>query len=293
MLQSLTSTTNNQSTQGYQGNQSQSHNQGTQNTQSTTNTTDTTTTDSSGRSKGQTNTYSPYAQSLYNQGAFNTALANPVGQQFADMLMKAMKGDFQDLPLVQSGVQQSLMASNRAMQASKDALGRAGLGSDPISRGIMSQLLMQGNQATAEVGPQIAQQYLSMIPGFLSTELNTGISALSSAAGYNNQVNTNNQYSGTQTTQGQQTSNTNTNQQYNQYGQTNSMSNYGQNTQGQQQQYTNSINNQYNSGYQDNSWFQNFLNNISSSANARSSGNNSTSSTPGVTDILGVLGSLF
>lgn len=90
-----------------------------------------------------------------------------------------------NIPIIQQAVTQMNTGTARSMEAARAGMGRLGIGDDPTSQGILSQLLMGGNQRSAEVGPELAMQFIGMGPGMSGSTAATGISGLGTAAGIN------------------------------------------------------------------------------------------------------------
>jgi hypothetical protein len=75
------------------------------------------------------------------------------------------------LPIVQQAVEQSRQATSGALSGTQAQLSRLNLLGTPYGQNILAQQRQAGEQGTARIPTDIANQFIQMAPGFISSTL--------------------------------------------------------------------------------------------------------------------------
>ena len=86
------------------------------------------------------------------------------------------------LPIAQQGVEQSRAATSTAMTGTQESLSRSGLLKTPWGQSTLAGVRQSGEQATNRIPTDIAQQFISLAPNFLSSVLGTQMGGASNLA---------------------------------------------------------------------------------------------------------------
>lgn len=100
--------------------------------------------------------------------------------QMGDILKGNLYGSG-TIPLIQQGVDAARSAASTSLNNAQGYMAQIGASRSPFAASIMSMLSQQGNEAVAAVPTDIAQQFLGMTPGAISSGTNATMSGLANA----------------------------------------------------------------------------------------------------------------
>lgn len=127
------------------------------------------------------------SQNVDQLGQMARALFNETAglrKEYMGQSMEALKtgGIGAQIPIIARALEASKSATSQSQQMTQDSLGRSGLIGTPFGQSILAQQIMQGNQHTADIPTQYAQNFISQIPSFITALTGQGIQGQSGAA---------------------------------------------------------------------------------------------------------------
>lgn len=110
---------------------------------------------------------------------------SPLRGEFIGQLMEAITtgGAGAQIPLISKATEQSRLATSQAMKQVDERLAASGLSGTPFGEQTAAQTLLSGELATANIAPNMAMQFIQMIPNFILGLGQTAASAGAGAAG--------------------------------------------------------------------------------------------------------------
>jgi hypothetical protein len=87
------------------------------------------------------------------------------------------------MPIIRKAEEASRLATSNTLRALDAELAQTGLAGTPFGENIRAGTTQRGALATAGVGPGIVQQFLQMIPGYITGSNQVTVSGLGQAAG--------------------------------------------------------------------------------------------------------------
>lgn len=143
-----------------------------------------------GSSKGGGGPSADVQKQLFGMGVSDWQRQAPIRKEFENQLLSAITtgGVGAQLPIVSKSVEGSKQATSQAMEAMDERLSTTGLAGTPYGERARAGTQLQGEQATAAIPTNFAQQLISMIPGYTQAAASGGMQGVGSVLGADTQL---------------------------------------------------------------------------------------------------------
>ena len=134
-----------------------------------------------GKSGGSSKTDSKAAQELVAMMKRFEGETQGLRGQTIGMLEDVMSGNLSNVPIIGMATENSMAAASNTYKQTQESLASSNLAGTPFGESQLFGARQEGNLATSQVAPQIAQALMQIAPNFVLGQANTAAQGLAGA----------------------------------------------------------------------------------------------------------------